>query len=35
VEYNHANQTNALRVALDDLHNTSASIFMPWNRNYC
>ncbi|KAH9999317.1 hypothetical protein BJV77DRAFT_1064239 [Russula vinacea] len=23
VEYNHANQTNALRVALDDLHNTN------------
>jgi hypothetical protein len=28
-EYNHANQTDALRVALDDLHNASAAIFLP------
>lgn len=27
-EFNHANQTNALRVALDDLHNASTIIFM-------
>jgi hypothetical protein len=34
-EYNHANQTDALRVALDDLHNASAAIFLPWNRDCC
>ncbi len=34
-EYNHANQTDALRVVLDDLHNASAAIFLPWNRDYC
>jgi hypothetical protein len=27
-EYTHGSQTNALRVALDDLHNASAAIFM-------
>ncbi len=25
-EYNHANQTNALRVAVEDLHNASAAV---------
>ena len=34
-EYNHANQTNALRVAVEDLHNASAAIFFLWLRDCC
>jgi hypothetical protein len=32
-EYNHANQTNALRVAVEDLHNASAVILLLWHRD--
>ena len=34
-EYNHANQTNALRVAVEDLHNASAVILLLWHGDCC
>jgi hypothetical protein len=32
-EYNHANQTNALRVAVEDLHNASAANLLLGHRD--
>jgi hypothetical protein len=34
-ERTHANQTNALKLALDDLHNASAVIFTLCNQGFC